>query len=414
MFNLFSLIAALFRGSSLRRTRNWSDGGKRLSLESLEKREVLSSVAWSPGPNLPEARTDAVAFVGPDGDVAILGGTATTVSQLGSTSTSWSPGQDIDVALKSPGAVKASNGTIYLYGGVKGNSVSEEGWTYDYYGGDNQNIENLNVPRGNFGATIDSLDRAYAIGGIDDGNDVIASVERYDSVADQWDEIAPLPAPRQNAATTIDDSGHIYVFGGQSGTGTSGIVTTSYRYDVDTETWDVIAAMPTGTIDSAAVSAPDGHIYVLGGRTAAGAVATVQVYDPSTDTWSVDTNLPTAVYNHAAVVDSLGRIVVAGGTNFLGAAVTSVSRSQRLDIPEAVPVFTSNPVTTGSLDGPYSYDANATGNPEATYSLVTSPTGMTIDLHSGLISWQPVEGQTGLQSVTVRARIGSVALSNRS
>lgn len=410
MFNLFSIITAFFRKNSPRRNNKVGDGRKRLSLESLESREVLSTVAWSLGPSLPVGQTDVVAFVGPDGDLAVLGGTSTSVLQLSSTDTAWTAGNAIDTALKSPGVVKTSGGTVFLYGGLKGNSASEEGWNYDYFGGDHQNIENLNIPRGNFGAAIDSLDRAYAIGGLDDNNDVISSVERYDRLADQWDEIDPLPAPRQNAATTMDDEGYIYVFGGQSATGTNGIATTSYRYDTDTEVWDAVAPMPTGTIDSTAIFAPDGDIYVLGGRTAAGAVASVQIYDLDTNTWSAGTDLPAAVYNHASVVDDLGRIFVVGGTNSAGAAIATVTRSQRLDVPEVAPIITSNPVTSGSLDSVYSYDVNATGNPEATFSLVTAPAGMSIHPNTGLISWQPIEGQTGSQSVTIRAenRVGGV------
>lgn len=376
---------------------------RRLAMECLEKREVLSTVVWSPGPSLPTARTDVSAFVGPDNAVVVVGGTTTAVSKLNSTASTWTAGPDVDKALKSPGVVKASNGTVYLYGGLDGNKATEEGWTYDYYFGDNQNIGNLNTPRANFGAVIDSLDRAYAIGGLDDENNVLASVERYDAIADEWVEIDPLPAPKQNAAVAIDDSDHIFVFGGQSSTGIGSIVNTSFRYDVINGAWEPVAPMPIGTIDSAAVFAQNGRIYVLGGRTSAGTIATVQVYNPATDSWTIDTDLPIAVHSAAAAVDSLSRIVIAGGTDAAGNAVSSVFRSQRFDVPESAPLITSNPVTSGTLDGPYSYDVNATGNPEPTYSLVTAPAGMTIHAHSGLISWQPVEGQAGTHSVTVRA-----------
>ena len=126
-------------------------------------------------------------------------------------------------------------------------------------------------------------------------------------------------------------------------------------------------------------------------------VGSVTVLAPEAEPTSFITLLSDKEGITAAVHVKAEKLVAAG------AAVATVTRSQRLDVPETAPVFSSNPVTSGSLDGPYSYDVNSTANPEATYSLVTAPTGMTIDPATGLISWQPVEGQVGLHAVTVRA-----------
>ena len=411
MFTLFSLVSALFRGSSKSRTGNSGLAGKRLSMETLESREVLSTVVWSAGTDLPAPTSDVTALVGPDNAIVLLGGNTTSVPKLVTNAASWSSAPAVDKALQSPGAVKTSDGVVLIYGGLSGNQATEETLIYDYYFGDNQNFGNLNVPRANFGAAFDSFDHAYAIGGLDDGNNILATVERYDRGLDLWEDIGTdLPAPRQNAATLIDDSDTIYVFGGQTSTGTSGIANTTFRYDVASGVWDTAAPMPVGTIDSAVVQAANGSIYVLGGRTTAGAIASVQVYDPATDTWSLDTDLPSAVYSEGAAIDSLGRIVVMGGTNAAGADVNSVHWSQRLNVPEVAPIITSLAVVSGTLDGPYSYDVNATGNPQATYALITAPAGMTINANTGLISWQPVVGQTGAQAVTVRAenRVGGV------
>ena len=52
----------------------------------------------------------------------------------------------------------------------------------------------------------------------------------------------------------------------------------------------------------------------------------------------------------------------------------------------------------------YRYDADASGNPYATYSLITYPTGMTINATTGLINWTP--GSTGDYNVTVQASNG--------
>lgn len=67
------------------------------------------------------------------------------------------------------------------------------------------------------------------------------------------------------------------------------------------------------------------------------------------------------------------------------------------------PSFTSTPVTTAVSGELYSYDVDAVGPPPPTYTLaVTSPTGMVIDLNSGLINW--TAGVPGDYPVSVTAQ----------
>lgn len=68
--------------------------------------------------------------------------------------------------------------------------------------------------------------------------------------------------------------------------------------------------------------------------------------------------------------------------------------------PEA-PVITSTPVTEAYVGELYGYDVDATGFPAPTYSLTTSPAGMTINSISGLIEWTPAAAGSAL--VTVQA-----------
>lgn len=76
------------------------------------------------------------------------------------------------------------------------------------------------------------------------------------------------------------------------------------------------------------------------------------------------------------------------------------------DNDPAAPVFTSTPKTAATLNVPYSYDADASGNPAPGYSFSgTPPTGMTINGTTGVITWTPAS--TGTFAVTVRANNGS-------
>ena len=61
------------------------------------------------------------------------------------------------------------------------------------------------------------------------------------------------------------------------------------------------------------------------------------------------------------------------------------------------PTITSSAVTTATVNVAYSYDVNAT-DPDGdtlTYIMDESPTGMTINPSTGLISWTPTPGQEG-------------------
>ena len=67
----------------------------------------------------------------------------------------------------------------------------------------------------------------------------------------------------------------------------------------------------------------------------------------------------------------------------------------------SAPLITSTAVTTGAVWQPYSYDVEADGNPDPTFSLLTNPTGMTIAPATGVIEWAP--DSNGDFNVTVRA-----------
>ena len=72
------------------------------------------------------------------------------------------------------------------------------------------------------------------------------------------------------------------------------------------------------------------------------------------------------------------------------------------------PVITSLPQLEAPFDRQYSYDveANDPDNDVLTYSLVTSPAGMTIDPDSGVINWSPTIDDLGLHDVAVEASDG--------
>jgi hypothetical protein len=75
----------------------------------------------------------------------------------------------------------------------------------------------------------------------------------------------------------------------------------------------------------------------------------------------------------------------------------------------SAPVIESTPVTTAKEGAAYTYDVEATDPNEdtLTYSLTTSPTGMTINSTTGVITWTPTESQVGENEVVVEVSDGN-------
>ena len=76
--------------------------------------------------------------------------------------------------------------------------------------------------------------------------------------------------------------------------------------------------------------------------------------------------------------------------------------------PNRPPLFTSTPIVQGNVDANYVYQAAAT-DPDGdtvTFALAAAPTGMTVDPHTGIVSWTPNGAQLGVTNVTLTAADG--------
>lgn len=372
--------------------------------------QAPGTLVWSSGPDLPSPRAECAALLGPDNAVILLGGVSPSgdivAPKLPSGAFGWTTAPDIDITRIAPGAVRHSTSGILIFGGKSGNEPTDEVLLYDYYLGDSQDAEKMSVGRHQLAYAVDGLGRAYAVGGLgdDESGEIFSDAERYTPSSDSWADIASFPDARYGAAGVGESNTYIYVVGGATA---GGIQSSAYRYSITSNAWTAIPSMPVAVRNCAAVLTQN-RLYVTGGVSVTGPVDVVQVYNFSNSTWTIDSPLPAPRYSHGAVIGALGQLLIAGGYDVTSNASASVWQSQRLNVPETAPVFTTSPVTAGSLDKSYFYDVGTVANPVAAYSLITAPTGMTIQAGSGVIHWQPVTGQVGVHVVTVRAtnRVG--------
>jgi len=90
-------------------------------------------------------------------------------------------------------------------------------------------------------------------------------------------------------------------------------------------------------------------------------------------------------------------------TDTVGATATR-ALSITVSAAPLAPTFTSTAPLRVRVNSVYTYDANASGNPAPTFSLLSPPAGMGMNTNTGVITWTPTT--VGNQSVSVRASNG--------
>ncbi len=121
----------------------------------------------------------------------------------------------------------------------------------------------------------------------------------------------------------------------------------------------------------------------------------------------------------------VGDVWEARVTPFSSSAAGTTVASNDITIVATSPVITSTAVTAGIAGKKYSYEADATGGPRPTFSLLSGPTGMTIDAATGLVTWTATtEGSypvsisadnsqgTNIQSYSITVVAPSVGVAN--
>jgi N-acetylneuraminic acid mutarotase len=165
--------------------------------------------------------------------------------------------------------------------------------------------------------TPGSGQRIYAIGGYD-GNNAVATVEAYDTAQKTWSTMPSMPTPRYYLGAA-SSAGRLHALGGWDATFTPG--TAHEVYEPATNAWSSqVAPLPTGRGAFAAVTGPDGLIYVIGGQDPNNAfLATVEAYDPAADTWISKAPMQTPRRAMGAVAGPGGLIYAIGGGGAQGA-----------------------------------------------------------------------------------------------
>ena len=336
-------------------------------------------LAWFPGPAMDYPGSEAATVVMPGLGNVVIAGTTAYPEGLIATNIYWTPlGQPFYGVNIAPGAV-ASGGSIIVYGGNDGTSSVSTVINYSPSDG-SSTLASMSVPRSYLGYAPDRNGNAYAIGGLDDSGNPLASAERLQSGQQAPGPPSPAcPTARYDFPAVFNRTNYIYIFGGLTDTA-SGMETASVlRYSVSDNTWTSAGAHARRRRrQRGGVGAPTGKSMSSAALPAASRPMWFRFTIPPPIPGRISTPLPEGLSASAMGVDSLGRLIVMGGMDTNGNDVGDVWRSQQLGAPDSPPVFTQFPATNGIYQGPYTSTISATGNPQPVYSLVSGP-----DRHDG-------------------------------
>ena len=202
-------------------------------VEPLERRMLLTGLAWSTGPAVPVALGNTAALstgagvilfggaTSPGGNTTPsgvhlfdpFGGTWTTVAGSDQGRNGGGVG-----ATGSPGPIISGGGEsgykytsdIFQFGGANQGHLTASVYNYDTGGRESTNGPALSAARYRLAyATDPATGDLYAIGGLGSSGTALSSVERYDPQADAWSAVASLPQARYAASAASDGAGHI-------------------------------------------------------------------------------------------------------------------------------------------------------------------------------------------------------------
>jgi hypothetical protein len=156
--------------------------------------------------------------------------------------------------------------------------------------------------------------RIYVAGGTPDGVTALGSMQVYNPATNAWASVAPMPTPRWGLVLQAGADGKLYAIGGRN---TSTVLSTVEAYDPVANSWSTRASMPTRRLFAGATLGPtNNRIYVVGGADIYGrALSAFEVYDPATNTWVVRPGLPTPRISPALAAVPNAHIYAAGGEN---------------------------------------------------------------------------------------------------
>ncbi len=241
---------------------------------------------WVSLPQMPEARAHAGVIKADDNNLYVIGGddchgtVFNTVERFDGTQ--WEIlGSGLNIARTGLAVVEGNNGNVYAIGGTDSNGSPLN--SVEVYQPTAANptwqpaAANLQTARAYLGAVVGFDNTIYAVGGMGESGNGLASIEALPSSRAQWQVIGALHEARGKAGVVLDEGGRITAVGGQNG---SNLLRSVEIYDPTTnQSTDNANSLSAGLADPSVTFGEDGNILVSGGLASAGPTATAEELD---------------------------------------------------------------------------------------------------------------------------------------
>lgn len=280
-----------------------------------------STTPWATAPPMAEGPTQETATVAVAGKIYVLGGfrgistILDTVQVFDTEACAWSAGPPLPKPVHHANAVEL-DGTIYVLGALVSESFTPIGdaWAWNPATDASwRSLAPLPIPRGSaFTAALDG--RLYVVGGLAGGN-AVTTVSIYDPGTDTWAAGADLPAGmgRDHACGGVV-GGKLYVTGGRNGSSSRNSASV-FALEPDDDAWTLPAPMLSARGGTACGVIGD-RIIVVGGEgnraVGSGVFPDVEAFTPASNTWEVLAPMPTPRHGMGAAVWN-GRLYIPGG-----------------------------------------------------------------------------------------------------
>jgi len=166
-----------------------------------------------------------------------------------------------------------------------------------------------------FNAQVEfSNGKVFAIGGVDNNGNLLASSELYTASSGKWALTGSLTNAREVFPAVVLSNGKVLVSGGLGASST--VLGAAELYDPKTGVWSSAGSLTAARFAHTATLLKNGKVLVTGGCTASDCstqTAVSELYDPTLNKWSITGNLNTARSYQSAVLLKTGKVLAIGG-----------------------------------------------------------------------------------------------------